>query len=94
VCSLPTDVLTIGFAQDSESEVRKTARWLLERAVRHAAAAEQPVVAALAQRWSEWVVLYDTLDHFAAYLVEAAWSTLDAVHPSAGWALPVALLPC
>lgn len=71
--------------------MRKTGRWLLERAVLHAAAVEEPVVAGLAQRWSEWMVLYDTLDHFAAYLVEAAWSTLDSLHPSAGWALPVCL---
>ena len=87
-CSLTAAAL---HAQDSESEVRKTGRWLLERAVLHAAAVEEPVVAGLAQRWSEWMVLYDTLDHFAAYLVEAAWSTLDSLHPSAGWALPVCL---
>lgn len=82
---------TLGATQDSESEVRKTGRWLLERAVRHAVVAEELVVAGLAQRWSEWVVLYDTLDHFAAYLVEAAWSTVDSLHPSAGWTLPVSL---
>jgi hypothetical protein len=63
---------------DAESEVRKQARWLLERAVRHPAAAQT-----LAAHWGSFAVLYDTLDHFAAYLVEAAWLPMDALHPPA-----------